>query len=271
MAGFLTHRAKYYIEREIRRALSPVVSFLEYPYLSKLLNTPIGKHNRIYNIHARKTGGTSLNSAFIKALSGNSKLSFDALASKPSHRINVNGKVVVGWNRALINSGQFHYAFSHIPVWKLNLPKDTFTITCLRDPISRILSHYRMLLDFKSSALPHPSFYKECGWLGDNFEDFVMNVPKEHFSCQLFMFSKKYDLDEAKKRLETVDFIVILENHKKLIKYLSERVGLELPFSHARKSQSNFEVPTSIYPTLRDALGIEYDLYEHAKSLTDMY
>jgi len=31
----------------------------------------------------------------------------------------------------------------------LKLPNDTFTLVCIRDPITRVVSHYKMLLEFK--------------------------------------------------------------------------------------------------------------------------
>jgi hypothetical protein len=63
-------------------------------------------HHRIHLFHVRKTAGTSLWRAF-EGVEG-----FDS---------------------------------SHAPAWRVELPADTFTVTILRDPVSRAVSYFRYL------------------------------------------------------------------------------------------------------------------------------
>ena len=85
-------------------------------------------YKRMYLVHIRKTGGTSLNNMFL-ALSGEDpKNLYDQLALARNHRLISNGLIYVGWNLRLINRGEYYYAFSHTPFHKLDLPEKTFTI-----------------------------------------------------------------------------------------------------------------------------------------------
>ena len=84
---------------------------------------------RIYFFHIRKTAGTSLNHAFL-ALGGEEGCKvYEKLPQTRTLRIISQGKIFVGWNKGLIESGNYFYAFSHIPQHQLALPDNTFTFT----------------------------------------------------------------------------------------------------------------------------------------------
>ena len=76
---------------------------------------------------------------------------YEKLSRSTGHRIISGGKVFIGWDQNNIENGKYFYAFSHIPHHKLKLPDNTFTITCVREPVDRLLSHYKMLLHFKKN------------------------------------------------------------------------------------------------------------------------
>jgi len=79
----------------------------------------------------------------------------------------------------LIEEGSYYYAFSHIPLHQLRLPKETFTITCFRDPIKRIISHYNMLVHYRDNNIYHSCMKIEGHWLGNSVLDFVERRPKK--------------------------------------------------------------------------------------------
>lgn len=135
------------------------------------------RYKRIYNCHIRKTGGTSLNRMFLGANGGDGRDAYQYLVSAPQNRI-IREKVIVGWNKKLIEEGVYFYAFSHIPFHQLDLPSGTYKLVCFRDPVKRVISHYTMLLEESFKENPSPWFYREKGWLGDSFEDFIDILPK---------------------------------------------------------------------------------------------
>jgi hypothetical protein len=96
---------------------------------------------RIYHFHVRKTGGSSLDAAFY-ALGGLEGLSVHRAAGG----VVGNGLKFVGSNKPIIEQGDYFYGTSHFPAWWLELPPETFTLTILRDPVSRVVSYYRYLL-----------------------------------------------------------------------------------------------------------------------------
>jgi hypothetical protein len=96
-------------------------------------------YKRVYHFHVRKTAGTSLNAAF-GALGG---LTVREMSTNPE--VTRNGLRFVA-NGELTKEGDFFFASSHDPAWRLCLPPDTFTVTILRDPLARVVSYYRYLL-----------------------------------------------------------------------------------------------------------------------------
>src|SRR3989339_170706 len=154
------------------------------------------KFKRIYFCHIRKVGGTSLNHSFL-ALCGDNKKIYSRLVNSKKHYIKCGNKIFAGWSKELIEEGKYFYAFSHIPVHKLNLPPQTFIIGIIRNPIERVLSHYKMLLHFKEKKINHECMKVEGGWLGDSFSDFLDRVPRKDLLNQLYMFSENFNIDEA--------------------------------------------------------------------------
>ena len=125
-------------------------------------------HKRVYHYHIPKTGGTSLNYIFLALAGEQSSITYKRLLDSPSQRVIVDDKVYVGWNRWLIRRGNYFYAWSHRPKHKLTLPEHTFTVTCLRDPESRVLSHYSELLSYRQHNVHHPYMRQAGHWLGNS-------------------------------------------------------------------------------------------------------
>ena len=67
-------------------------------------------YKRVYLVHIRKTGGTSLNNMFLSLSGEDSSQLYTQLAQTPDHRLFRNGKGYVGWNVKYINKGIYYYA-----------------------------------------------------------------------------------------------------------------------------------------------------------------
>jgi len=213
---------------------------------------------RIYLVHIRKTGGTSLINMFLSLSGEDSASLYNQLANIPDHRLLCNGKVYVGWNVRYINRGNYFYGFSHTPLHKLDLPKGTFTITCFRDPIKRVVSHYNMLMDFLVNKIDHPCMATEGKWLGENFDDFLQRIPREHLLNQLYMFSENYDIDEAVVRAEQLSHYFFTDHFSEGIVELNKKTGLNLKPIHLRKERHSARISEGSVAKLRGMLEKEY-------------
>ncbi|MFM7188159.1 MAG: sulfotransferase family 2 domain-containing protein, partial [Armatimonadota bacterium] len=126
----------------------------------------LGEWGRIYHLHVRKTGGTSLNYMFIALASPSPQEVYRKLCRKPSHSLTINGAIYTGWDKAKICKGDYFYAFSHHPLHRLRLPASTFAITCFRDPVERVVSLYQMLSHYRDTGVNHPCMAEQGPWLG---------------------------------------------------------------------------------------------------------
>lgn len=249
------------------RKLLDLVHDLRYRrYLSCRL--PTG-HDRIYFYHIRKTAGTSLNNMVLASFDEQRRdpdALWNTLWAAHRHRMLIGGKVFVAGERKLIESGKYFYATSHLAAHEISLPKGTFTVTCLRDPVDRVVSHYRMLLSWKknnSSALK-----KEGQWLGSNFREFLDLIPKEHLLRQIYTFSAKYDVAEAFDKICRTDFWFFTRDLDSEARKLGERLGfvIESPL-HMNSSEVKFLPMPEEKRTLEELLAPEIELYSRLVKL----
>ena len=71
-------------------------------------------YKRIYLVHIRKTGGTSLNNMFLSLSGQDSKALYKQLAENPVHRLIINDLIFVGWNvRYLTRETTFMHSRIH--------------------------------------------------------------------------------------------------------------------------------------------------------------
>jgi len=218
---------------------------------------------RIYHIHIRKTGGTSLNNAFF-ALSGQDPSSIQSqLAFKRDHRVIAGDMVFVGYNKYLINKGNYTFAHSHIPVYELELPDDTFTVTCFRDPVSRVISHYAMLVNIVQRDSSHPLRETECKWLGDGIQGFLRQLPRQHLLNQLYMYSSEFDVDQALNNARECSYFFFTESHSNGIEELNRLFDINLESFNFRKSdRSGLDIDDGDLALLREILDDEYVFLE---------
>lgn len=221
-------------------------------------NYDLRGYKRIYLVHIRKTGGTSLNNAFLSLSGENSRRVYAQLSRSPDHRVSINGLVYAGWNVKHINNGHYFYAFSHTPFDQLSLPDKTFTVSCFRDPVKRVVSHYNELMHFYVNKIDHPCMATEGKWLGNSFDDFLSKVPKEHLLNQLYMFSSNLDVNQAISNVQKLSHIFYIDDFDKGVSELNEKTGLKLEPMYIRKGSYQDPLPNDSLASLRDMLQDEY-------------
>jgi hypothetical protein len=226
-------------------------------------------YRHVYLYHIRKTAGTALNHCFF-SLSGEEPAAFYRRLTTSGGDFAIAGdKIFVIWNKELIERGYFHYAASHYPMHEISLPPGTFTITCLRDPVDRMISLYRMYLDLAArdpDDVP-PWFLRERHWMGDSFSDFLARLPREMIQQQLYMFSRSFDIDEAIARVASCSHIMVMEEFARGLAQLNTKLDLRLPnVTKVRKSAAAFEPTTAELETLRRMVAAEQYLVRWARA-----
>lgn len=256
----MLHRLTRKVEREYRQSrVRRLAARYRFP----------GGYRRIYHYHIRKTGGTSLNHMFL-SLGGEAGADvYAGLSDAPGFSLISGDKVFVGWNKREIEQGNYFYAFSHTPVYSLNLPDKTFTVTCLRDPVQRVLSHYKMLLETQRNASKPRWFDTEAAWLGDNLSEFLTRIPQQHLLNQLYMFSTSFDVDEAFERIVDCSHWFLNERFDEGVRTLSAKLGIPLVGLHVRQSTIDPQITPAEMGELRQRLEPEYRLYDRLRSLYD--
>jgi len=220
---------------------------------------------RVYHIHLRKTGGTSINRAFLRMSGMDPGQLYELLVRRG--RFEAKGIRYTAWRKALIEGGQYDYAYSHRPLHSLRLPPDTYTFTILRDPVQRVVSHYRMLLEMQAQTPRHPGFHTESCLLRRGFDGFIQRAPDEVLMGQFFIFSPLLDAREAVDRLASCSRVLFLEEMDRGLKELEADLGVSIPYAHERKANVDFTPSEKQAARLRQRLAPEYEMIDGIKSV----
>ncbi|MFA9479666.1 hypothetical protein ACERK3_15365 [Phycisphaerales bacterium AB-hyl4] len=224
---------------------------------------------RVYFHHIRKTAGTSLCWAMLSITGRNGAQIYDRLARSFLPRLVLDDKIFVGWQWRLIQQGHYYFAFSHTPAHALSLPPATYTITCLRDPVKRVISHYRMLREFQATEPTRPVLLREGHWLGNSFADFIDRLPREHLLRQVYMFSPRFDPAEAADAVADCSCVLTTEAFDAGLARLSQTLGHTLTHHRAKGSGFTVEVDDHDVERLRDRLEPEYRMYDQLGPVLD--
>jgi hypothetical protein len=238
-------------------------------------------YRRVYHFHVRKTAGTSLNSAFW-ALAG-----LDLRAMSDKQVAEGNGLKVVRGNPRLIEQGDYFFANSHQPAYRLRLPPETYTITILRDPAARVISYYRYLLWARSGEADreHEPFLDEVlaesAFLGGgprrflprpaprrgeaSFRDFLDRVPPDRLLTQLHMFSERLDPSEAAESALACSATCFTETYPADLKRIAAELRLDLREKRERSFGERVVLSDEESELLRERLAPEYAMIERVR------
>lgn len=216
----------------------------------------------IYFYHIPKTGGTSANMAFLSLGGHDGDALYGVLGSKKDHVLCVDNRRFIGWNTKLIRTvTNYFYAFSHVPFYKVAISLDAFTVTCLRRPEDRVLSHYKELLSYRQLGLEHSANETEGLWLGDSFEYYLINTPLEFLNGQTYMFSEKGSVNEAEDVIQGLSFRWFTEEFGQGIERLAQILDLPLKKRHDRRSLTEFVPSEKEAEMLSEILKPDRELY----------
>ena len=222
-----------------------------------------GGFRRIYHYHVRKTGGTSINHSFLSLGGEPAETVYGRLVNSRRHHVESGGRHFAAWDHTAIESGAYLYAFSHHPAYRLKLKPDTFTLTCFRDPVERVLSNFRMIVDIQKQGISNPKnlFKGELDWVAGGFGEFLMKIPDIHLLNQIYMFSERLDPLEAAETAAACNVLLRTEDMAPGLEDISRQLNLNLASKHIRKSGET-SVEESDIERLREKLAPEYRFLE---------
>jgi hypothetical protein len=221
---------------------------------------------RVYHHHVRKTGGTSLNRAFL-GVGGEDPSQVHWRMRGALHATRSNGLVFVAHDRPLLEAGHYFYGWDHAPAWSLTLPAQTFTLTVLRDPIARVVSLYRYLADPRADDNePFGAGRRERALATQGFGSFLDRLPKSDLLNQLHMFSEGYSVAEAADRIRACSAWFMTERYDQGVHELGAHLGLDLAARWDRRSVGTVDVVGPHVDRLAELMAPEYQLL---KALAD--
>jgi len=228
----------------------------------------LGDYRRIYLHHIRKTGGTSVTNSFL-SLTGEDPLEIQRrLVGTRPRATRAGDFVVAAHDELLLRTGWFTYGWSHMPSWGLHLPRRTYTVTVLRDPIARIVSLFRYLSDPASDAgHAFTAAPGERARAADGFDAFISRTERHELFNQLWMFSPTYDVQEAADRIGRCSLVYFLEDIEYGMATFSSFVGHPLPVRRERRSQTTFSPSEAQRERLGEMLQPEFDLLERVRPI----
>jgi hypothetical protein len=216
---------------------------------------------KIYFYHIPKTARTSINFTFFCLVCKDPQAFYDKINANGS--VKLEGKLYVRDSHHQFNTGNFYYGFSHFRMHTLQIPKDVYTFTCLRDPIERVLSFYRALHYRKKQGQSRP----DQKFLGNNLTQFIKQWPRDRLKAQLGMFSQAFDTRQALKNLKRLNKIIIMDHLQDGLSEMGRDLGLSLIMRHENKSHYDVEVTAQEMDVLKRLLKDDYEFYNEAKFL----
>lgn len=234
--------------------------------MNLIMNFDEIKRKNILFYHIRKTGGTSINYSFFSLVSHNPNEVYNQIRKSDSKSLQLDGIVFQGPNLSKLNEGGFTYGYSHFPYEDIVLKDDKlFEFTVFRDPLERIISHYKMLLRYKNIGVQKWWLANELDWLGNSFFDFFENLPKERKFNQLYTFNKQYNIKSALENVNRLDYYFFFENYNEGLEKLSYLLELNLNERNDKKSKSIFSLTPLEKIEYRKKLNIEYQFLNTLK------
>jgi len=219
---------------------------------------------RIYFYHVRKAGGQSIYNAILEAICGESSQWVEQWLARTKAVFLLDKKqLLTAWEANEINRQDFYFAFSHQPQHALKpFGNDVFTFTCLRNPVSRVVSYYRMLMGFKEREERPEILQTEGRYLEGTFGSFIEELDGANLLTQLWMFSKRLDPEEAFDNVLGLSYHFFLEDYEAGLAELGSRLGMNLAVKHVMPSTYEFEPTDSELNRLYDRLESEIKLYD---------
>lgn len=237
----------------------------------KLVRYPFYKKKKIYHFHLMKTGGTSLNDGIISSHYKDTMNWHSDMYKYPDCRIITDKKIFVSFNYLLIHLGLFHYGFSHRPYHQTRLPKGTYSITCIRDPLLRNYSRYKHIKKNINEKNFQAHTASELNAAEGSFGNYLELISDREMCNQLYFYSNNGNVCEAIDNLSKVNFILRNECFAEDINVLNKKIGLEIPIRRIRETKSihTYNELVEIFNQFHSRIEPEMEFHKKALELIE--
>lgn len=215
---------------------------------------------RVYLHHIRKTAGTSVFLSFL-ALGGEDPMEVWRRINGPGlPRAISGGYAFASVHRKLLAGGNYYFGRAHRPAEDQPLPKGTFTVTVLRDPVARVHSYFDYLVEGDPPDSPGRVAERERRLAHGGFDAFLDSVPPHHLLSQLHTFSKALDVSAATDRVGACSAVFHTERYAEGLADLGGRLSVPLGIHRARVTGGRSTLTSTQADRLREMLEPEYEL-----------
>ena len=104
-------------------------------------------------------------------------------------------------------------------------------------------------------------------WLGENFGDFINNIPREQLLNQLYMFSNDFNINEAVDNVQRLSLYFFSDLFDKGIDDINIKTALNLVPIHIRKTSYKSHISEHELDKLRKMLEKEYWFLNNIRDL----
>ncbi len=231
----------------------------EYRRLSRTYRLPDGAR-RVYCHHIRKTAGTSLHFSFLTLGGEDPAAVHRRIAASELHRTVSGRYAFAAHHRQVLERGDYLYGWSHLPAHRISLPPRTFTVTLLRDPCDRVVSHYNYIREGDEPGMAFAVTDVERDLAGNGFAAFLAALPRKDLLRQIFTFSPSFSVAEAAERISECSAVLFTETYEPGLAALATRLDLPLELRRDRATRAPSSISSSERDQLREILEPEYDL-----------
>tara|TARA_R110000824_G_scaffold282940_2_gene471199 strand:- start:642 stop:1283 length:642 start_codon:yes stop_codon:yes gene_type:complete len=151
----------------------------------------------------------------------------------------------------------------HIPFYNAQkfVPTYDYTITVIRDPLERLLSHYRMLLLHRTTSWSGESDNPK--WVNKGIDFFIEKFPVMYKIHQLSFFSPTLNVDEALDNIKKTTQIILTENMQEGLDKFSIKTDIKLKECRTGVSKIQVhDIDKKYVDKMKKLLSLEYLFYE---------